>query len=188
MNIEDEKLLLKRIADDPQQFSIIFDRFYKMIFGYIIRRTGDYDVARDVASETFLKAYLNISKFNYKGISVSSWLYRIATNEMNMFFRKNKYRPVSLDDLVENTPFDYADPLSTNEEKSRIENEMRQHKDFAQVQQHLKHLKTKYQEVIALKYFEQKSIREISEILDKNEGTVKSLLSRGIEMLRQKMI
>ena len=46
---------------------------------------------------------------------------------------------------------------------------------------------TKYQEVIAFRYFEAKDIREISEILGKPEGTIKSLLSRGLEKLRKKI-
>jgi RNA polymerase sigma-70 factor, ECF subfamily len=48
----------------------------------------------------------------------------------------------------------------------------------------LKKLNVKYQEVISLRYFEKKAILEIAEILDKKEGTVKSLLSRGLEKLK----
>jgi RNA polymerase sigma-70 factor (ECF subfamily) len=48
-------------------------------------------------------------------------------------------------------------------------------------------LPAKYQDVIALRYFEGKSIREIAEILGKREGTIKSLLSRGLEKIRKKL-
>jgi RNA polymerase sigma-70 factor (ECF subfamily) len=56
------------------------------------------------------------------------------------------------------------------------------------VNKHLKELNIKYQEVISLRYFEQRSVKEIAVILDKKEGTVKSLLSRGITKLKEKIL
>ena len=61
--------------------------------------------------------------------------------------------------------------------------DLKEYHDFLLIHSKLKHLSLKYQEVISLKYFEEKSIKEICEILNKKEGTVKSLLSRGIEKL-----
>lgn len=57
--------------------------------------------------------------------------------------------------------------------------------DVKRLQKLLSSLPSIYQKVIALRYFEEMSIREIGEILDKKEGTVKSLLSRGLEKLRK---
>jgi len=71
-----------------------------------------------------------------------------------------------------------------DEEKNEVEKQLQQSKDFVNVQQKLLLLPVKYQEVIALKYFEEKSIKEIVEILEIKEGTIKSLLSRGIEKLK----
>ncbi len=69
-------------------------------------------------------------------------------------------------------------------EKQHLENELKLNDDFAKVQRSLKKLDIKYQEVLSLRFFEKKSIIEIAEILDKKEGTIKSLLSRGIEKLK----
>ena len=180
-----ELLLLEEIKKNPARFADVFDKYYQGIFGYIFRRIGDYDISKDIASETFLKAFLNINSFSWKGISISFWLYRIANNEIMQFFRKRKYAPLSLDFLIENNGFDHTDLESTNEEKVRLENEMKQHLDFIEIQQKLKNLPLIYQEALALRYFEQKSVKEISEILDKKEGTIKSILSRGIEKLKK---
>ncbi len=65
-----------------------------------------------------------------------------------------------------------------------MERSLRENHEFATVQKQLLQLSIKYQEVVALRYFEEKSIYEISAILGKKEGTVKSLLSRGLEKLR----
>jgi len=174
-----EQELLQKIQVDPKQFGVLFDYYYKGIFGYVFRRVTDYDLARDIASETFLKAFLKIKSFQWKGISISSWLYRIATNEVNQFFRKNRYKPEKLGSIISGEKF-----LIHDSSREELEEELRRHQEFLQVQQHVKTLDTRYQEVIALRFFEGKDNRQIAEILNKPEGTIKSLLSRGIEKLR----
>lgn len=73
------------------------------------------------------------------------------------------------------------------EEKSNAELELERHKQFKKVQKAVKELPLKYQEVISLKYFERLKIKKISTVLNKKEGTIKSLLSRGIAQLKQKL-
>ena len=179
--------MLEKIKANPKVFSVLFDLYYKKIFGYIFRRVIDYDVSRDIAAETFLKAFLKIHSFKWKGISISSWLFRIATNEVNQYFRKLKYAPESLNQLIEDYRFDFANAQTWEEEKQALEKELNDHTEFQMVQQHLKQFDIKYQEVISLRYFENKNIKEIAEITEKNEGTIKSLLSRGMEKLRKLM-
>ena len=59
----DEKLLLEKIRKDPKEFGVLFDDYYNKIFGYILRRTLNYDLAGDITAETFLKAFLKINDF-----------------------------------------------------------------------------------------------------------------------------
>lgn len=184
MDIEKEKILLAEIKSKPEKFGVLYDEYYDTIFSYIFRRLSDYDLARDIASETFLKAYLKIHAFEWRGISVIFWFYRIATNEINLYFRNNKYVSQSLENAINKNAFDFTDLKIEEQERERIEDELKQHEEFMAILARLKLLKVSYQEVIALKYFEQKSIKEIAIILDKKEGTIKSLLSRGIEKLK----
>jgi RNA polymerase sigma factor (sigma-70 family) len=174
--------LLHRIRNNPEEFSGLFRLYYKPIFGYIFRRTGNFDDTADIAAETFLKAFRYIKQFTYKGISIKVWLYRIATNEVNLFFRY-KQKHISLFER-----FDFADKTKFDsyvyEDKLEMEKELLQHEQFLSVLASLKTLPVKYQEVIALRYFEGKENKEIVEILNINEGTLKSLLSRGLEKLR----
>ena len=180
----EEKLLLEKIKKDPKEFGVLFDHYYNKIFGYVLRRILNYDLAGDITAETFLKAFLKINDFKWKNISISSWLFKIATNEVNSYYRKEKYSPASLDRLLDREEFDIANRENFEEERERIEEELKNHNDFILVQQKLEKMPVKYQEVIALKYFEEKSIKEISEILGKKEGTIKSLVSRGLQKLR----
>ena len=184
MNPEEEFQLIQKAKNDPETFGILYDKYYQQIFGYIQRRVLNWELAQDITSEVFIKAFKSIWKFRWTGISIKAWFYRIATNEVNMYFRKGKYVPVSLQELMERKGFEPIDINTTEEEKAQIEKKLRQYEDFILIQSKIKELPIKYQEVISLRYFEQKSIKEISEILNKNEGTIKSLLSRGIDRIR----
>ena len=180
-----EERLIKEIQQDPRKFAEIYEAFYKNIFGYVFTRTTDYDAAKDIAAETFLKAYTGIGKFQWRNISILYWLYRIATNEMNRYFNSRKYVPESLSRIQEEYDVDITDYSNAETERIQMEEELERHQEFVKINDLLKTLDLKYQEVIALRFYEQKSLKEIAIILFKNEGTVKSLLSRGIEKLRR---
>ena len=85
MKLVEEKQLLLRIKEYPENFGEVFDEYYKTIFNYIFRRIADYDISRDIAADTFIKAYLKVQSFTWKNISMLTWLYRIATNEVNYY-------------------------------------------------------------------------------------------------------
>jgi RNA polymerase sigma-70 factor (ECF subfamily) len=179
-----DKELLDKIKNNPADFSELFKLYYKPIFGYVLRRTGDFDDTADIAANTFFNAYSHIHNFSYKGISIKVWLYRIATNEVNLYFRyKQKHNSLfERIDLADKDLFnDYL-----HDDKLELEMELQKHDKFLAVLESLKTLPVKYQEVISLRYFEGKDNKEIIEILSINEGTLKSLLSRGLEKLRKK--
>lgn len=180
MDLELEKELVKRAQKEPEAFSELYELNYSKIFGYVLKRVANLEVAQDITSEIFFKSFKNIKKFKWKNISFSSWLYRIASNEIANYFRKNKYRPVSFEKISE--PISLSNPI---EDIIEAEEKLKEHKDFLEIQKKLSKLPDIYQEVIVLKFLEKKKIKEICEILGKKEGTIKSLLHRGLEKLRQ---
>lgn len=181
-----EEQLIKEIKAHKESFGKIYDLHYQAIFNYCYRRTSSFDNAKDITSETFLKAYLNIDTFKWKGIPIINWLYRIATNEINLYFRSASYRPKLLNEVYKEI-LHYKNPTSLDEEREKAELELKRHNQFLAVQKALKELPVKYQDVISLKYFEKLKIKEISIVLNKKEGTIKSLLSRGISKLKDKL-
>lgn len=184
-SILNEEQLLQEIETDPQKFAGVYEAFYKNIFGYAFRRTTNYDAAKDIAAETFLKAYTGIGKFKWRNISIVHWLYRIATNEINKYFNRRKYLPESIDRIQEEYGVDITDYANAETERIQLEEELQRRQDFVKINDLIRKLDTKYQEVLALRFYEQKTIEEIAVILGKKTGTVKSLLSRGIERLKQ---
>jgi RNA polymerase sigma-70 factor (ECF subfamily) len=181
---EDERTLVERAKGDPDAFGVLFERYHGPIFGYVLRRVRIWEVARDLTSETFLKALSGLWRYRWMNVPFSAWLYRIATNEIGMYFRRGRVVLESLDRMMEGRGLDPVDPASLETERLEAERRLASNSEFAAVQAGLVLLPVKYQEVIALRYFERKSLKEIATILGKKEGTVKSLLSRGIGKLR----
>ena len=182
MTVDQERELVERAKNNGEAFVELYDRYYSQIFGYVLRRTANIDVAQDVTSEVFFKAFKNLRQFHWRGVPFSSWLYRIATNEIANYFTKNKPWQFSLEEVSNSVSS--SDPLAETE-LIEAEAELRRREDFLTLHENISKLQLKYQEVIVLRFFEDKQLKEIGEILGKREGTVKSLLHRGLEKLRK---
>lgn len=183
MTLAEEKELLENARIQPSAFGPAYDLYYDKIFGYVMRRTGHYETARDITADTFLKAVLALPRYEWRGLRISSWLFQIATNELRQYFRKQKYYSRVFGELPERFVLEKKLHGIFEEERRKVEAIMSENEAFANVSRLMRNLDLKYQEALTLRYFEQKSVREIAEILSKNEGTVKSLLSRGMEKL-----
>jgi len=179
-----EKELVAQAKYDPEAFGRLYDQNYSAILNYCMRRTGNIELAQDITAETFVKALKNISHFEWRDVSFSSWLYRIAGNELISYFRKKSHKSVSLDYLSESHGLE---PVSTQDlelEFITAQEKLERHKEFLAIREQIDKLDQKYQDVISLRYFADRSIQEIAGILGKPEGTVKSLLHRGLEKLK----
>lgn len=188
MNLQDEKTLVEKAKTSPAAFGKLYDLYYTKIFNYALRRTGEVAVAGDITSDTFFKAMKNLSKFKWQGVPFSSWIYKIASNEINSYFRKKRFCSLSLDFLYNKHGFEVVDNTNLQEEYIKAQKQLGQHEDFQQAQNMLKKLPGKYQEVIILRFFENKKINEISQITGKNNNTVKSLLKRGLNKLKIQLL
>jgi RNA polymerase sigma-70 factor (ECF subfamily) len=185
MDLEQEKQLVERARNDTGAFGELYDRYYPQIFGYILRRTANIGSAQDITSEVFFKAITNIKKFQWREIPFSAWLFRIATHEIANYSRKNNHKHLSLEEIVDS--IDIPDGSSIEDDLIEAEAELIRHAEYLALHKNLSRLSIKYQEVITLRFFENKQIKEIGEILGKQEGTVKSLLHRGLKKLRKLM-
>jgi RNA polymerase sigma-70 factor, ECF subfamily len=180
--VEPEEELVKKAQHNREAFGQLYDIHYKRIFNYVLRRTADVPLALDITSATFFKAMNQIGKYRWRDIPFAAWLYRIAGNEINDHYRREGRRPISLDRLSQ-----LADTSDYADEVNQAEEELSKHEEFLLLHKKLLELPALYREVIELKFFEKKKIREMVNILGKKEGTIKSLLHRGVEKLREAM-
>lgn len=185
---EEEKQLVEKAKTDVQAFGDLYDYYYLPIYRYLLRRTADYNTACDLTSQTFLKVLKSIKDYEDKGLPFSAWIYRIATNEFNFYFRKLKIKKIiSLDfEFFEDI---FETPKESNPESVVIENENLEEKyrNYHHIHKIILKLPLKQQEIITLRFFENKKIREISQILAVPENTVKSHIRRALQKLNQKL-
>ncbi len=184
MDLEQQRILVQRSQTDIGAFGELYDEFYPRIVNYVLRRTASIDIAQEVTSVVFFKALENIGRFEWRGLPFSAWLYRIASNEIANHYRGNGHKEYHLDEArcLKAVAFGFH-----ADEVTDVEANLLKHEEFLSLHEQLSQLPMRYQEVITLRFFEEKQISEISQILGKPEGTVKSLLHRGLEKLRGRM-
>jgi len=181
--LRSEEELVKRAQHTPEAFGELYEIYYQRIFNYALKRTVNVQLALDITSVTFLKAFSQIKKYRWRDIPFAAWLYRIAGNEINDHYRREGGRRVSSIETIK----ELADTSDYADEVNHAEEELSRREEFMLLHRKISELPFIYQEVIALKYFEKKKIREMVKILGKKEGTIKSLIHRGVEKLREKM-
>ncbi|MDM5329356.1 RNA polymerase sigma factor SigW [Neobacillus sp. CF12] len=179
-----KKRIKQVIKGDQDAFAEIVEIYSNSIYQLGYRMLGNRHEAEDVAQEAFIRAYVNIKSFN-QDLKFSTWLFRIATNLCIDRIRKKK-PDYYLDAEVSGTDgLTMYSQLSSN--APLPENELESLELQETVQKEILKLPEKYRSVIVLKYIEELSLNEISEILDMPLGTVKTRIHRGREALRQQL-
>ncbi len=174
----DSKLVIESLKD-PEVFGKLIERYEKKLMRYI-QRISAYrtDEAEEILQEIFIKAWKNLNDFD-TSLSFSSWIYRITHNETISQFRKTKSRGENKLIPLEDQVFQLmAEEMDFGEE---IDQQQRNQK----VSKTIKTLPDAYQEVLILKYFEDKSYEDISDILQKPMGTIATLLNRAKKAFKQ---
>ncbi|MFD1037730.1 RNA polymerase sigma factor SigW [Virgibacillus byunsanensis] len=169
---------------DQAAYEDVVSFFQNKIYQHCFRMLGNMHEAEDIAQEAFIRAYVNIHSFDDRR-KFSTWLYRIATNLTIDRIRKRKpdfYLDAEIKgaeglDMYSQLPTDGRLP---EEEVESLELQSYIHKEITE-------LPPKYRSIIMLRYLEEFSLKEISEILDIPLGTVKTRIHRGREALRKKL-
>jgi RNA polymerase sigma-70 factor, ECF subfamily len=175
----DDGELVRLSLKDPDNFSYLINRYQAKIL-YYIRRLGvnSLEESQDVAQDIFLKVYLNLNDFK-SDLKFSSWLYRIAHNQVISNFRRHRARAEAysspLDEVALNSLSEDILPDSQIDKKILASSLMKA----------IDKLEPRYREIIILKFFEEKSYQEISDILKRPEGSVASLLNRAKKSLKK---
>jgi len=183
--LDEERQLIEQAKQNSLAFGRLFDRYHDEIFNYILHRTANVELAKDLTAETFYRVLQKLWTFRWQNVRFSAWLFRVASNEVNGHFRKYKnFKTLPLDDS--DTRMNMISQENRHE-MERASKEMREYLLFENLHQAISLLKVKYQEVITLRFFENKKVKEISEILNKPEGTVKSLIHRALDQLNRRL-
>ncbi len=166
---EERRLLQKK---DRRIFNKAIITYLRLVFSYVLRISGDINVAQDLSQDTFVKAWKNIQKYDPTR-DFKPWLMRIAHNVANDYFRKRKDVPLS--ELSENESLSYEESTSDG----GLEFELSRKEESEKVLQALARLSTIEREILVLHYMEDFSIPQISQILDIPEETARTRLKRA---------
>lgn len=182
-------LLLKRKIKkvkkgDQDAFADIVEYHKDKLFHLCYRMLGNREEAQDAAQEAFIRAYVNIHSYDTSK-KFSTWLYRIATNLCIDRIRKKK-PDYYLDAEVAGTDgLNMYSQIAADQVLPEEELEQVELQEF--IQSEILKLPEKYRTVIVLKYIDELSLKEISDILDLPLGTVKTRIHRGREALRNRL-
>lgn len=172
--IRHEYSILERTRTNPMAFGELYEKYFERIFNYIFRQTDDEALTADLCSQTFLIALNNASKFEFRGVPVSAWLYRIASNEVNKHYRKKKRTKVFSIEEVQMKKIIERGEDNWNEEL------------IQKMLKYLKDLPTEMLHVLELRFFEDKDFKEIAYILEISESGAKMRTYRALDKLRQR--
>ena len=184
--IDEDEMLVSAAREDTEAMGRLYDKYYSEIIGYIYHCTFDSTVTEDLTSNVFLSALRHIGRYKWRRIPFSAWLYRIATNEVRMYWRRQKrskaisLQPDSGSQQEQNRELESDNPSAGD----RIAAE----EEYRLLHRALLKLRMKYRTVIILRYYEDKAIADICEITATKEGTVKSQLHRGLARLQDILV
>jgi len=183
----DHALLEATRSGDHDAFAELVNRYRNQITSYIYRMTNDYDGAVDLAQETFVRVYRARDRYQ-RSYAFSTYIYRIATNLAISELRKRKRRKlVSLTGFFQPTDGGEAQELNPPDDRPLQDSELVDAERRNAVQRAIGTLPEKYRAPLILRDVDGRSYDEIAAILETNEGTVKSRISRARGFLREKM-
>lgn len=178
MQTEKENSLIKRIQrqGDRRAAEELISVYYREIYVFVFRQTGDMETAMDVTQEVFLAVLQSIHRYDSKKAGFRTWLYRIAAHKLSDLFRSPEYRfrqkTMPLEELTL--------PADGSPEEQWLDAE-----ELRQLQRHIAELPDELQSILRLRFYGEKNFREIAEILSLPEGTVKTRYYAAIRTLRK---
>jgi len=161
---------------DSLSFGKLYDHYVKPIYRFIAVKVSVRQEAEDLTHEVFLTAWQKLPSFTFQGFPFSSWLYRIARNRVIDHYRTKKQHAVI--DEVDEGLLGIIDSHEAGVDTTLT---------LAKVYAAMKELGADQQDVLLLRFVDDLSPKEIAEVLDKSEGSVRIIQHRAVEALKKKL-
>ncbi len=171
------ELVRKARDGDQDAFGELYALYFTPVYRYIYVRVGIKHDVDDITQTVFLKAWQAMARYENQGRPFLAWLFTIARN--TVFDYRKKKRELFLDD----TPIkDESVSLAPRDEEKELYDER-----LLAVRKALVNLSEDQQDVIALRFIEGRSYREIASLIEKSQDAVRAIASRGLRELRKKI-
>jgi RNA polymerase sigma-70 factor (ECF subfamily) len=183
----DHDLLEATKNGDEASFAELVGRYQNQITNYIYRLLNDYEEAIDLAQETFVRVYFAAGRY-HTNFAFSTYLYRIATNlAISEMRRRKRRRLMSLTGLFQSEESDGDKEFDIPDDETLPDTALLDKERSEVISRAIASLPEKYRLPLVLREVEEKSYDEVAEILELSQGTLKSRLSRGRGLLREKL-
>ncbi len=171
----DDDALVRAAQADPRRFGILYERYFNDVFRFLHRRARHREITADLTQQTFLKAMLALPRYQPRGLPFRAWLYRIALNEIRMYWRRRSEVTVDLHAL-EVMPLAEEIGLDGREE------------DLAGLARALSRLNDAQSRLIELRYFDGLPFAEVAQVIGIGEDAAKMRTHRVLATLRQYLV
>lgn len=172
---QQECLLVKRAAHDPAAFQGLYELYFKRMYSYVAAKVSNQLDAEDLVSDVFLQVVKGLPQFkNRHHLSFGAWIFTIARNLVTDFYRRQGRDAVGLQ--LDTVKDDAVNPIE-------LDGLLIEQERAAELRAMLNRLPERRREVMVLKYFSGLRNQEIAQVLDLDERTVASHVSRGLKDL-----
>jgi RNA polymerase sigma-70 factor (ECF subfamily) len=166
---------------DQRAYTELMGRYKDSVYFMLLKMVNNSDDAEDLTIETFSKAFKRLDQYTPQ-FAFSTWLFKIASNHSIDFIRKKRIKAISIDQGFSNEDGEsYVIPIK--EDSLDPEESMQKDERVQRMRDVVEKLKPRYKRLVELRYFEEKSYEEISEILELPLGTVKAQLFRARDFM-----
>lgn len=173
--LENEKELVERAKSDDQAFEILYSHYFPRIYGYLFKRIGNHEMCEDLVSTTFMKVFTNIKDYKHKGYTFGAWIYRIATNNLIDYYRKEgRKKEIDIEEIQE---------LKDNQLNPEQIADIIYNKKI--VMKVMVKLPEKHQRILQLKFFGELETGEIANVLEISENNTRVILHRALKNFRK---
>ena len=172
--IDQEQILVAEAKKDPSKFAGLYKKYYQQIFLFILKRVEDEETAAEITSQVFLKVLTNLAGYRDMGLPFSSWLFRIARNEIYDLHRQKKIQMVVS-----------VESRGIGEMISEMQDEEEPVSDHEMLYKALGTLEDDEMELMEMRFFEKRSFKEIGEILEITDNNAKVRSYRVLDKLKK---
>lgn len=161
-------------------FTALLDIYWSEVYYFILKRTENESDTEDITIETFAKAFDKIDSYNNK-FAFNTWLITIAKNVHIDLIRRRKSSEF-INNLGENEEFLFN---NIPDDEDSLEDQLIFEQNLATLKHCIKQLKPHYQQIIQLRYFQERSYNEIAEIINEPLNNVKIKILRAKKLLTE---